>query len=102
MRTVILFSLICCGLVPFACKTEQAGNTANIPVARPPADSGPCNYYWVRKRRHFCIERMPVRDCEFLFATGDFIKDDHCVCFDSGREATRVQGSGYVQIDCAE
>lgn len=81
---------------------------SSILLACPASTSGPkksadvvdCNYFWGAKNRHVCIKDMPRSDCEALFMSSMFAREESCVCDQSGKQKNSVQGTGYTQYDC--
>lgn len=59
-----------------------------------------CNYYWKTRSRHVCIKDMPRTDCEGLFMSTSFTREESCVCDQPGKQKNSVQGTGYTQYDC--
>lgn len=88
---VLLVALLSSFLL--ACPASTTGPKRN-------ADVVDCNYNWPAKSRHVCIKDMPRADCEALFQSTMFIREESCYCDSAGKQRNSVQGTGYTQYDC--
>jgi len=93
MKNLTVAALLAMSSILLSCKT---------PASNPPkrADLIDCNYYWQVRTRHVCIKDMPRAECEGLFGSSMFQREDTCVCDKPGKQKKQVEGSGYTQYDC--
>ncbi len=61
-----------------------------------------CNYYWIAKQVHVCIKNMLKEECEYLFSSNSFIKEEECYCDVHKLFKREVQVNYYIQYDCKE
>ena len=84
------------------CKTEPKPKPEPKPEPPKKENVVDCNYYWKAKKVHVCIKDMAIPECEIIFKTPGFIPDNRCICQDPGKEFTKLNIYGYVQISCPD
>lgn len=93
MRFLIVLLAAMLSSILLSCTSPTSGPKKN-------GDVVDCNYYWGAKSRHVCIKDMPRADCEALFMSSMFAREESCVCDQPGKQKSSVQGTGYTQYDC--
>jgi hypothetical protein len=73
MRFLIVLLAAMLSSILLSCTSSTSGPKKN-------GDVVDCNYYWGAKSRHVCIKDMPRADCEALFMSSMFAREEACVC----------------------
>jgi len=94
---IFLFLSISCASKP---KPTSPHQEKPIKIHQRAEDRIDCNYFWPARQVHVCIKEMPVDECEFLFASGRFVREDSCYCDSVQREKNSVKTAQYIQYDC--
>jgi len=94
---IFLFLSISCASKP---KPTSPHQEKPIKIHQRAEDRIDCNYFWPARQVHVCIKEMPVDECEFLFASGQFVREDSCYCDSAQREKNPVKTAQYIQYDC--
>ncbi len=92
MKWIIIVLLIFLSCISKVQKIEKETKTVKQKIN--------CNYYWPLRKVHVCIKDIDEEECNLLFASERFLKEDECYCDKHNKEKNIIKGTGYIQYDC--
>ncbi len=96
-----IFFVLCILFLALSCLQKEVKNqNRNSTISNENHERIDCNYYWPARNIHVCIKDMPIFECESLFSSGQFLREEHCFCDKNHREKNFIKGQSYIQYDC--